>query len=385
MTKKSTCLAEAKKRRLVLYIITKSVWGGAAKYVYDLSINFSGEFDVSIASRGKDKLYKKAKKANIPYYQISNFQRTINPLKDVFAFFEILSLLFQLKPDVIHVNSSKAGGIVGVAGWCYRVFSNKKIKLIFTAHGWAINEDRTKYQIKLIKFFSKITSIFYDKIICVSEYDRQIAIKNKITCEKKLITIHNGIDIKNINFLSKEEAQNELINKTSPLVIGTIAEWTKNKGLKYFLKAIKRIKNKKIDVILIGSGENPDKEKMYELTERHKNINLIEFIPNAVKYIKAFDIFVLPSIKEGLPYTILEAISAKVPVIATNVGGIPEILSSNLIQSKNSRILAEKITEIIDGINNNSEKIERIIQENRNKVKQEFNLGKMIEKTKNLY
>ena len=382
-------------KKSILYIITKSVWGGAAKYVYDLSINLSGDFDVSIAAGGKDKLYKKAKKANIPYYKIINFQRTINPLKDVFAFFEILSLLFQLKPDVIHVNSSKAGGIVGVAGWCYRVFSNKKIKLIFTAHGWAINEDRSKYQIKLIKFFSKITSIFYDKIICVSEYDRQIAIKNKITCEKKLITIHNGIDIKNINFLSKEQAQKKLFNlsagdltkegKTYPLVIGTIAEWTRNKGLKYLLKAIKRIKNKRINVILIGSGENPDKEKMYELTERHKNINLIEYIPNAVKYIKAFDIFVLPSIKEGLPYTILEAISAKVPVIATNVGGIPEILSSNLIQSKNSRILAEKITELIDEINNNPEKIKRTIQENRNKAEQEFNIEKMIEKTKNLY
>jgi len=372
-------------KKSILYIITKSVWGGAAKYVYDLSTNLPGDFDVSIAAGEKDKLYEKAKKANIPYYQISNFQRTINPLKDIFAFFEILSLLFQLKPDVIHVNSSKAGGIVGVAGWCYRIFSNKKIKLIFTAHGWAINEDRSKNQIKLIKFFSKITSIFYDKIICVSEYDRQIAIKNKIACEKKLITIHNGIDIKNINFLSKEEAQNKLINKTSPLVIGTIAEWTKNKGLKYLLKAIKRIKNKRIDVILIGSGENPDKEKMYELTERHKNIHLIEFIPNAVKYIKAFDIFVLPSIKEGLPYTILEAVSAEIPVIATNVGGIPEILSSNLIQSKNSRILAEKITELIDDINNDPEKIKRTIQENRNKVEQEFNLEKMIKKTKNLY
>jgi len=152
-------------------------------------------------------------------------------------FLKFLSLLFQLKPDVIHVNSSKAGGIVGIAGWCYRVFSNKKNKLIFTAHGWAINEDRPKYQIKLIKFFSKITSIFYDKIICVSEHDRQIAIKNNISSEKKLITIHNGIDIENINFLSKKQAQEKLIDRTSPLVIGTIAEWTKNKGLKYLLKA----------------------------------------------------------------------------------------------------------------------------------------------------
>ena len=369
-------------KKSILYIITKSVWGGAAKYVYDLSNNLSGEFNVSIAAGGTDRLYKKIKKANIPYYQISNFQRTINPLKDVFAFFEILSLLFQLKPDVIHVNSSKAGGIVGVAGLVYRIVSNKKINLIFTAHGWAINEDRPKLQIRLIKLFSKITAIFYDKIICVSEYDKEIAIKNKIACEKKLITIHNGIDIKNINFLSKEEAQKKLINKTSPLVIGAIAEWTKNKGLKYFLKAIRKVKDKKFDVILIGSGENPDKEKIYKLTEKHTNIYLIEFIPNAVKYIKAFDIFVLPSIKEGLPYTILESMAAEVSIIATNVGGIPETISSNLIQSKNSRILAEKITEII---NNDSEKNRITIQENRERLKQEFNLEKMIQKTKNIY
>ena len=374
-------------KKSILYIITKSVWGGAAKYVYDLSTNLSGDFNVAIAAGGKGKFFKKIKQAELPYYKINSFQRTINPFKDIFAFFETLSLLFQLKPDVIHVNSSKAGGIVGVAGWVYKIISNKKIKLIFTAHGWAINEDRPQWQIKLIKLFSKITSLFYNKIICVSEYDKQIAIKNKITCEKKLITIHNGINIKNIKFLTKEKAQKKLIKKTSPLVIGTIAEWTSNKGLIYLLEAIKKIKDKEFDVILIGSGENPDKEKMTKFIEKHqlKNIHLIEFIPNAVNYLKAFDIFILPSTKEGLPYTIIEAMAAEVPVIATNVGGIPEMIENNingiLIEPKNPDVIGEKILELI----NNPEKTQEITRKARQKAEEEFGLDKMIEKTKEIY
>ena len=380
-------------KKSILYIITKSVWGGAAKYVYDLSTNLSGEFNITIAAGpsadeagGKGKFFKKIKQAELPYYKINSFQRNVNIFKEFLAGFEILSLFFQIKPDIIHANSSKAGGIVGIAGLIYKLLIGKKIKLIFTAHGWAFAEDKSKWKIGLIKLFSKITAVFYDKIICVSEYDRKIAIENNIAPEEKLITIHNGINIKNINFLSKEEAQNKLINKTSPLVIGTIAEWTSNKGLIYLLEAVKKI-NKNFDLILIGSGENPDKEKLIKFIEKNKlkNIHLIEFIPNAVNYLKAFDIFVLPSTKEGLPYTIIEAMVAEVPIIATNVGGVPEMIKNNvngiLIEPKNSQILAEKILELI----NSPEKYLGMTQKAKQKAEQEFTLEKMIKETKELY
>ncbi|MFH1387747.1 MAG: glycosyltransferase, partial [Patescibacteria group bacterium] len=335
---------------------------------------------------GKGKFFKKIKQAELPYYKINSFQRNVNIFKEFLAGFEILSLFFQIKPDIIHANSSKAGGIVGIAGLIYKLLIGKKIKLIFTAHGWAFAEDKSKWKIGLIKLFSKITAVFYDKIICVSEYDRKIAIENNIAPEEKLITIHNGINIKNINFLSKEEAQNKLINKTSPLVIGTIAEWTSNKGLIYLLEAVKKI-NKNFDLILIGSGENPDKEKLIKFIEKNKlkNIHLIEFIPNAVNYLKAFDIFILPSLKEGLPYTIIEAMIAEVPIIATNVGGVPEMIKNNvngiLIEPKNSQILAEKILELI----NSPEKYLGMTQKAKQKAEQEFTLEKMIKETKELY
>jgi len=388
-------------KKSILYIITKSVWGGATKYVYDLATHLPSEFEVAVAAGGQGKFAQEIKKANLPYFEIKNFQRTINPFKDLLAGFEILSLLFKLKPDIIHVNSSKAGGIVGKAIWYYKLFSRRKARLIFTVHGWAFNEDRPQWQISLIKFFSRLTALFCDKIICVSEHDCQIALKNKIAPADKLVAVHNGIDVKAISFLSREEAQKKLLGHTSPLVIGTIAEWTKNKGLFYLLEAFRdsplgtvlqrrtvpKGLSLSVALVIIGSGENPDKEKMYQFIEKNnlKNIHLIEWIDNAAVYLRAFDIFILPSIKEGLPYTIIEAVAAGVPIITTNVGGIPEMIDDNvsgiLIQPKNSHQLAEKITYLI----NNPEKAQDMAQKARQKTEQEFSLEKMIEKTKNLY
>ncbi|MFH0907076.1 MAG: glycosyltransferase [bacterium] len=392
-------------KKSILFIITKSVLGGANKYVYDLSIGLSNEFEIYIAGGGKGKFAQEIIKSNIPYFSVKNFQKNVNIFKDFLAIFEIYNLLCRLKPDIIHINSSKAGGIAGFAGFTYKLFTKQKPLLIFTAHGWAFAEHRPKSQIFLIKLFSKLTCLFYDKIICVSEYDYKIALENKIAPSNKLITIHNGIDSKSINFLSKEQAQKKLLGKTSSLIIGTIAELTKNKGILYLLKAVSYIQKNKIvpdfDVVFIAGGENPDKEKVQNFIKQHhlKNIYLFESINNASSYLKAFDIFVLPSIKEGLPYTILEAMTAQLPIISTNVGGIPEILITQnpnqsqgapssaltypgiMVEPKNSRQLAEKILYLIK----NPEIAKNLAENGRKTVEKEFGLAKMIEQTKKIY
>ncbi|MFC1700727.1 glycosyltransferase [Patescibacteria group bacterium] len=374
-------------KKSILYIITKSVWGGAGKYVYDLSTSMYGDFDVTVAAGGNNTLAQELIKTKIPYFEIKNFQRDINLIKEPIAFIEILCLLFKLKPDIIHVNSSKAGSITGLAGKIYKILSKQQLQMIFTAHGWAFAEDRPKITIAIIKFLSKITCLFYDKIICVSEYDRQIAINNNIAPINKLIAIHNGIDIKNLKFLDKEKARQKLLKNSSAggLVLGTIAEWHKNKGLFYFLKAMENIDPPAdgINIVLIGSGENRDKEKLYQYIKENnlKNIYLHEFIPNAASYLKALDIFILPSVKEGLPYTILETIAAEIPIIATNVGGIPEILNKDyLVNPKNSQQLTEKINYVINNLTIIKEKIQGTATNNK-----DFSSEKMVQKTKNIY
>ncbi|MFH1956582.1 MAG: glycosyltransferase [Patescibacteria group bacterium] len=326
-------------KKSILYIITKSVWAGAGKYVYDLATGLpQTRFRPIVAAGGTSLLAEKIISANIPYFEIKRFQRNINIFKDFFAFFEILFLLFKTKPDIIHVSSAKAGGITGIAVFIYKLLTtNYYLLSIFTVHGWTFNESRPKWQISLIKFFSKLTCKFYDKIICVSKYDRLIAIENKVVPEEKIIVIHNGIKTNDYAFLTKEEARKILGHSVSKLgieclVIGTIGEFTKNKGQEYLIDAFLKPELAKLPVkiFIIGFGEKREilKEKIlyYSLEDR---IFLIDNLPEASKYLKAFDIFILPSLKEGLPYVLLEAGMAEIPVIATNVGGIPEIIKDN--------------------------------------------------------
>ena len=172
-------MPEKAKKNKILYIITKSVWAGAGKYVYDLATGLPRDkFEVFVAAGGRDAVAKKIIEAGIPYFEIKNFQRDISIFKEMLAYFEILWLLLKIRRDIIHVNSSKAGGVVGIASWDYRFLTfNLKIKSIFTAHGWAFHESRPKWQIWLIRLLTKITCLYYSRIICVSEYDCLSAIK----------------------------------------------------------------------------------------------------------------------------------------------------------------------------------------------------------------
>ena len=400
---------EQKAKKKVLYIITKSVWAGAGKYVYDLATGLSADsFEVFVTAGGHGELAQKMKNAGIPYFEIRHFQRDVSIFGDILAFFEIISLLFKTRPDIVHVSSSKAGGIGGVALFVYKVIRKiqkprNKIQTIFTAHGWAFAEKRTGFQIKLIKIFSRLTCIFYNKIICVSEFDRQLAIKNRITRKKKLFTIHNGIKTDEYEFLTKETARQQLGNRvskldTSAVWVGTIGEFTKNKGQKFLVEAVKNLQAKsyKLQAIIIGFGEEKENlELKIKNLKLEETVFLIDNLPKASSFLKAFDIFVLPSLKEGLPYTILEAGLARLPVIASDVGGIPEIIehpsadSTNSLQAGSGQATGllveagntEKIKETIEKILENPELKNSLAFELWGKIHQEFRFEQMLDRT----
>jgi glycosyltransferase involved in cell wall biosynthesis len=241
------------------------------------------------------------------------------------------------------------------------------------------------------KYAEKFTAGFKDKLICVSDYDKQIAIKEKICPTFKLTTIHNGI--KNIEFLPKKEAI-EKLNKysksdiSSPIIAGTIANLYKTKDLKNLIEAIHILLTLdfKLSTIIIGSG--PEQNELIGLIKKYKlnkKVYLLGSIKNASRYLKAFDIYVCSSVKEGFPYSILEAMQAEVPIITTNVGGIPEMIKNNqsglLINAKDPEIMAEKIKLLI----NNKNLRNKLSKNAKEEVMKNFNLNNFLNKTKNIY
>ena len=424
-------------KRKVLYIITKSVWAGAGKYTHDLAVSLPKDrYNPIVAAGGRGAMAEKIISAGIPYFEIKGFRRDVNFLRDIRAFFEIIFLLLKTKPDIIHASSAKAGGIAGAAVFAYKVarelakpflkdgHSGKSsetalpipgLKTVFTAHGWTFNEPRPGWQISLIKFFSKLTCVFYDKIICVSEYDREVALRNRIAPARKMIVVHNGIKPSDYDFLSKEKARGALAphlaaKPPSGFWVGTIGEFTKNKGQEFLIEAAGKLsavsrqpaypaggptystdgparRTDEISVVIIGfdGGEKGNLESRIKSLRLEKKVFPVDDISNAAEYLKAFDIFVLPSLKEGLPYVLLEAGLAGLPIIASRVGGIPEIIENGksgiLVEPANPDKLAAAIKTLVE-----SEEKRRELGENaREKISKDFLFEKTLNETLTAY
>jgi len=323
-----------KNKTKILYLVTKSNWGGAQRYVFDLAVHFAQQpqTEVVVAVGGQGELTRKLKEKKIQTFVMLELGRDIKIIGDFISFIKILKLLANEKPDVLHLNSSKIGLMGAVAG---RIMNVKKI--IFTAHGWVFSEERPLPLRTLLKFLQWLTVLATHKTIAVSHATKK-EIADMPFISSKISVIHNGID--NIAFKTRVEARKELSEghniPAQPLWMGTIGELHKNKGLVYAINAIAELaktqpsprhKDLTFVFVIIGEGEERGNlEKQIKARGLENVVFLLGKIENASLYLKAFDIFLLPSIKEGLPYVILEAGKAGLPVIASDIGGIPEAI-----------------------------------------------------------
>lgn len=371
----------------ILLVITKSNWGGAQRYVFDLAtaLKNNGKDTAVIFGRGGI-LSNRLKEAGIRTLEIPSLGRDISLLEDIRSFFALLSIFKKEKPTIVHLNSSKIGGLGALAARLARV-----PKIIYTAHGWPFLEDRSAFKTMVIKFLSWITISLSTHVIDVSKKTQELA--NELPgAKEKTRVVYNGIDPET-QFESQKAAREFLAERIErptdffkgKVVVGTISELTKNKGLRYTLRAIQKIRHLPFIFIVLGEGEDRGKlESTIKEFGLEEKVFLPGFTPNASHYLPGFDIFTLASIKEGFPYCILEAGLAELPVIATSVGGIPEIVNDTngiLIDPKNSPHIAASLTYLIDN------KVAReILGKNlREKVSTHFTKDRMLQETFSVY
>src|SRR3989344_5522275 len=240
-------------KKKILYVITKGNWGGAQRYVYDLSTAFKDSYDITVALGAGEVLEKKLTAQGVRTIKIERLGRDIRTTDDVRVFFALVSLFRKEKPDVVHLNSSKIGGLGALAAR----FAGVK-NIIFTVHGFAFNEDRSAIEKLMIRFASWLTIFLSTQTIFISPAERDQA-KQWPFIGKKCVLIYNGIS--ETSCAARAEARDELC-RINPLlteafslktVIGTISELTKNKGLTYAIEAVAEMPD--TSLIIIGEGE----------------------------------------------------------------------------------------------------------------------------------
>src|SRR3989344_2939763 len=310
----------------ILYVITQGELGGAQRYVLDLTTNLDKTRYETLVAVGRENPALKNSLATlgVKTAELDFLKRNISPLFDLLAVFELKELIRDFAPDIIHLNSSKAGVIGSVAAHLAR---NRNV--VFTAHGFAFLEP---HLFKRIYFWAE-----------------------------KLVTIHNGLLVIPA---SEPESRKWILNQVQDdktIVIGTIARDYPTKDLKTLRRAF-----------TILQSEFPKTE-----------LKIISG-PNAAQSLSEFDIYVSSSVKEGFPYSILEAMAAGLPIVSTAVGGIPEAVEHGkqglLVPPKNPRALAAAIKKLIA----NPDLARQLGSGAQNKV-QEFSLDKMLAETEAVY
>lgn len=302
-------------KKKILFVITKSNWGGAQAYVYDLATNLPKDtFDVAVAFGQPGLLAKKLESAHVTTYSISSLQRDVSIIADVKSFFELVRLFSRIKPDVVHLNSSKAGGIGALAARLAGV-----PRIIFTAHGWPFAEKRNSIWRLFALLGSWVTVLISHTVIVVSDHDLQIG-KGMSFCGTKMRLVYNGIGP--IIFGTGESIRNAFPRGAH--ITGTIGELTHNKNQIELIAKAKQ--DPGMYVAIVGEGE--DRQYLQRSIDENglaDRVKLFGFVP-AYEALPGFDEFVLPSLKEGLPYVLLEAQAAGLPIFANLVGGVREIL-----------------------------------------------------------
>ncbi len=370
-------MAQSGAKKKVLLAITKSNWGGAQRYVFDLATHIpKEEFDVVVAHGGNGVMAKKLRESGIRTIEIPGLGRDINAFADLSSLKSLLRTIRLEKPDVLHLNSSKVGLLGALAG---RITGTPRI--IFTAHGWPFNEDRSLLERIFFRALALLTAALSHRTIAVSE-----AVASSLG--RNIAVIRNGVEVD--TYMNRAEARTSLVpqHAADDFWFGTIAELHPIKGLSYAIDAFQKhaALYPTARYIIIGDGE--ERERLEEQIQRlgfASRIHLAGFHEDASKYLKAFDVFVLPSLSEALSFSILEAGAAQVPVIATNVGGISEIIvhgeTGILVQARDSRALAEEF----DRIQSDSPRRESLASTLHTHVMREFSLERMVEKTFALY
>lgn len=320
------------RKKKIVFVITKSNWGGAQRYVFDLATGLPRDyFDVVVAFGTNGILKRRLSDAGIRTVTIKSLDRNLSITRDIQSFIELLRFFKKERPDIVHLNSSKAGALGAVASRLTKIH-----KIIFTAHGWPFSEKRSIAWRTFAFIGSFVTALFSDIIITVSARDEHIGRRLPL-CKRKIRLIYNGI-----NLSTKLEPGEQIRNAFPPhaRITGTIGELTHNKNQIELIEKARLDKN--MHVAIVGEGEErKNLEKAIQKYQLENRVKLFGFIPFQ-KVLRGFDVFALPSLKEGLPYVLIEARLAKLPIVANHVGGVDEIINSADIHEFSLENMREK-------------------------------------------
>lgn len=363
----------------VLHLMATNFVGGPEKQILSHagSVN-SQSFEIIIGSfsegRPDNPLLLEAAKRSLPTFLIDS--------KTGFDPRQILGLGNYLRASRIHILCTHGYKSNFIGYWATRSY---RIPLVAFLRGWT-GED---WKVKVYDLVDRFWIRFADLIVCVSEAKKRELLELKVPLEK-IEVVYNAFDLRSLwpGSSSNIDIRREYHLPAQSKIVASFGRLSPEKGQKYLILAADAALGKRKDIYFLIFGEGREKENLQMLAQRlglEKNVILAGFVKNPLDYIRQIDLLVNPSLTEGLPNVILEALALKKPIIATSVGGVPEIILDNqtgfLVPSQNPQPLADQILFALENPNLTAQAAERGYQ----LLQTKFSLQAQTEKLQKIY
>jgi glycosyltransferase involved in cell wall biosynthesis len=322
----------------ILYLITRAVRAGAQYHLLDLAFAMQQNFEVAVATGEDDFLSKACRERNISVHILPHLQREIRPIADLRALWEICGLIRGFRPDLIHAHTSKAGFLGRLAGHILGVPS------VYTVHGGQFGRpgDSRFWQF-IASPCERIAANWGERLITVCREGERLARCCRIGAPSKIVTIHNGI---------RDSLERAQLNPGHAPVITMVARFCKEKEHDVLLRAFAMLPPGP-RLRLIGDG--PLRANSEQLAHDLGIYTRVEFLgerDDVPSLLAASDLFALATNVEMLPISILEAMRAGLPVIASRVGGIAELVVDGetglLVPCGSVSALTEALTSVVE-------------------------------------
>jgi glycosyltransferase involved in cell wall biosynthesis/folate-dependent phosphoribosylglycinamide formyltransferase PurN len=374
----------------VLHIITRLIKGGAQEntLLTVLGLREKG-YDVMLLSgpsegpEGEIESYARAMAVNLAI--IPELVRPIDPWKDLVSLVKIFYFIKGHRFDIVHTHTSKAG----IIGRLAAKFAGVPV-IVHTPHGHIFHSYFRPLKTWLLLLVEKICASMCDKIITLTDKCKAEHINLRIAWPEKFVTIHSGIRLE--RFLSRsfeaDRIRAELNIPAGRKIAGTVARLEPVKGIEYLIDSMKDVLSAMSDVHFLIVGDGSQRKYLQRKARElgiEENVTFTGIREDVPRLISIMDLFVLPSLNEGMGRVLVEAGMMAKPVVATNVSGIPELIDHTqtglLVEPANAKQLAEGIVELLT----NPQKARYMGENAKLRMRDNYSADKMVDKIERLY
>ena len=333
----------------VLHVVGESRFGGVATIILGLGrVAQADGWQVDILTT--DPIFQQAvRQHGLGLVNLDVIRREIRPLWDLGGLVRLHRFLWREPYDIVHTHTSKGGFVGRLAARLAGV-----PVIVHTAHGFAFHESSPTSSRVLYTALERIASRWCDRIVSVSEFHRKWAIELGMCVPRKIIAIPNGIaELGRNREVGLAELRRQLGAQHGDLLILSIARLAPDKGLEYLIEAAAMLPHTGHRIQIVIAGDGPARERLEQQVRNLRvgdRLRFVGFRQDVGDLLAACDVVILPSLREGLSISLLEAMAAGKPIIATSIGSQREVAShadmALLVPPADARSLSERILQL---------------------------------------